>query len=48
MYTLILSEEELAIMMRALAFYQYDCPYCKNHEYNIADSVLTKANDLIV
>ena len=47
MYNLNLTEEELAIIMRALRVFQFNCPFTKQNEFDIAENVFMKISEVV-
>ena len=47
MYKLNLTEEEIAIIMQALSYYQFDNPHTTAKQYQIALNVMNKIDEII-
>ena len=47
MYNLILTEEELAIILRALNVFQYDYSFISEQQFDIATNIITKIDNLL-
>ena len=47
MYKLNLTEEEIVIIMQALSYYQFDNPYTTEEQYQIAQNVRNKIDEII-
>lgn len=42
------TEEQLSIILQALSFYQYTNPHISEEQYNIAETVICKVDELII
>lgn len=47
MYELKLTETEIAIIMQALSHYQFDNPFVTAEQYQIAQNVMNKIDEII-
>jgi hypothetical protein len=48
MYNLIdLTEEQVSIILQALTLFQYENPYISNEQFEIANSVVEKIDEII-
>ena len=48
MYILNLSEEECSIVLQALSHYQYNNQHISEEQFNIAESVVAKIDEIII
>ena len=47
MFNLILTEEEVAIVLQALGHYQYNNPYITQETFSLADNVRNKIDEIL-
>lgn len=47
MYELNLTETEVAIIMQALSYYQYNNVHISEEQYDIAENILNKIDEII-
>ena len=47
MYRLELTEEEIAITLQALSHYQYNNPYINQEQFDIAEEIKTKTDNIL-
>ena len=47
MYRLELTEEEIAIILQALGHYQWSNPYVSQEQFDIAEEIKTKIDNIL-
>lgn len=47
MYNLVLTEEEVSIILQALSYYQFNNPYITEQTFNIANSITEKIDEIL-
>lgn len=47
MYNLVLTEEEISIILQALSYYQFNNPYITEQTFDIANNVTEKIDKIL-
>ena len=47
MYNLILTEEEISIILQALSYYQFNNPYITEQTFNIGRNITNKIDEIL-